>query len=131
MAIFRALTSGSSGGGGNVVMDLLWTNPNPTSSSAGGVNWEVQVDLTDYEAVLIASNYNTSWYDTYGWSVVKKGGTATEHSKSYPTINVATYYKDITVTDSGIKVTNARDAGTGSCVPCKIYGLKNVDSIFA
>ena len=109
-------------------IDLLWTNPNPTSQlSAITLN----IDLSEYDALKIYyagnSTYINDHYTNYGIALVAKGSVITIGGRFPNDANVASGGRNITVNNSSIVISDAHDSGYVSnswAVPLKIWGIK-------
>ena len=113
-------------------LDLLWTNPNPTSAFNAQT---LSIDLSGYESVVIQSK---GWFENAEYTPLKilvpKNGNQyiiagnqhnyTESGKINDSIGV--YMRLVTVNDDGITFTNAyvSDSQTNNqaCIPLEIYG---------
>ena len=90
-------------------MELLWENPNPSSSFA---RQKVPLDLTDYLFVCVEVNQGSS-------PVVPVGGGFEIHT-NYPS---TWRYRSYAVYNDGILFYDA-GPNNGECVPQKIYGIR-------
>lgn len=109
---------------GGMKMDLLWTNPSPTSAFASQT---VSLDLSDYDYVYIVVRVTTGEAH-YGSFFIKTGSTE-------ELLCVATTYlrkRNATVSQSGITFdggynqasVSSWEANTSSAIPLRIYGIK-------
>lgn len=109
-------------GQGGVKLDLLWTNPSPTSSFSAQT---VSINLSDYDVLFIChySDYAQNPRPQRVVSVALKSygyGMLVDGSNLWPRRNVV-------VTNTGVQFTDAVANGStsnGFCVPQYIYGLK-------
>jgi len=104
---------------GGVKMDLLWTNPAPTSNFAAQT---VSLDLSEYDLLLIAISYGLSM-DSLSYNIMPIGQTAN--------LNVikleAQASRFVTATTSGVTFQGGyvnNTASTSAGIPCYIYGIK-------
>lgn len=113
--------------------DLLWTNPNPATAFGPQT---VELDLTNYDAVLIQSNWkgetNYNRYiphaDTY--SMVMKGtfgrllgiNESMANGPYSPTSRKATVENNGVTFGNGISTSDSYN--DACCVPCYIWGIK-------
>lgn len=109
---------------GGMKMDLLWTNPSPTTAFA---TQTVSLDLTDYNYVYIIAKATTgeAYYSSF---IVKVGGAE-------QLICVATTYlrkRNASVTASGVTFdggynqssVSTWEGNTSSAIPYQIYGIR-------
>lgn len=123
----------SGGGGGG--MELIWTNPNPTSSMAA--NTTISLDLSGYTAVAIHAVYNSgSATLIYGdMSIIPVGGSGriAVHAFTQISSNDRWVIATRTAATSSTGVTfgagarwsyNNSTSGAAFAVPEYIYGIK-------
>jgi len=121
------------GGIGTIIpaleMDLLWTNPNPTSDFAGQT---LSLDLTNYAMVLVLSNANRTddKYVSCTSTFVVKGVKAKllnyEKRFEFRTLN-ATNSSIVFSDNTNISTYNgSATTDNGWNIPYKIYGIKGV-----
>jgi len=112
---------------GGAKMDLLWTNPNPTSNYTANTE---SMDLSDYDLIYVEFANTDADKITVVCRADGKTYIATQPNKSSgatsPSVN---RYRTFTVNTSGISFGTAYIAGTtsaanGACVPQAVYGLK-------
>ena len=110
---------------GGMKMDLLWTNPSPTSSFSGQT---VSIDLSEYDFVYITGlqlNTNSVGYDSDLTRVGDKGIL-------WSFVSGYTSHRMYSVGTSGIAFENgSRQTAIGTnadnnghCIPTNIYGIK-------
>ena len=110
---------------GGMKMDLLWTNPNPTSNYGANT---VSVDLSEYGAVLVTFNYSALAsllcpVDGNKYMVTIGNVSTTSSSPSVPR------RRGFTPSTSGIAFETSYISGTtteaqGACIPYQIFGIK-------
>jgi len=110
---------------GGMKMDLLWTNPNPTSNFSGGT---ITFSDGDYDMYIFETNYATS-------SELKVHNISIGHSNFLLIFfeRTALYQREVTFTNGSVTFANTKvasyNAGSWSTannvlIPYKIYGLK-------
>ena len=114
---------------GGVKMELLWSNPRPTSAMASSTN--VPFDFTKYDMVFV----QVKPYSTYADSnarFIQVTKTDKWLGVHVPTDTFASY-RNITVTDAGITFgttagysyhNGGNATGTSYCIPIAVYGYK-------
>lgn len=124
MAVAMKYGSGNGGRNTGVTMTLLWTNPDPTSSFAAQT---VSVDLSGYDAIEIVGTggvqtprlfINKMLVDGNNWAMFSVSGASSYY-----------YNRHVDVLTTGLTFsTGYRNgtAGTGYCIPLKIYGIKGI-----
>lgn len=123
----------SSGGGFN----LLWSNPSP---STGMGNTTVELDLTEYEAVMIEFNYDIGESSIKSRGVFVKSNTVQISGSVKPSggTDWCSLRRVNSVSDSGVTfgigLASRADGGSygpsdnsNACIPVKIYGIKSID----
>ena len=116
-------------GGGKVAVDLLWSNPSPSSS------------FNSKTIVALNSDYRTKYkylridYRTGSGSASNKtsvGGTAASiFIGGWSDDSALNCVRNIVLKDSYIECSNCYGFGSGTvvnnnCVPIKIYGIKDI-----
>lgn len=114
---------GGYGGGssGGVQVDLLWTNPNPSSNFSAQT---VVIDLSDYDAVRITfiSNMNSPVAYTQDADI-----DSYTHNLFAVSAAPARQSRQFTLSSTGIVFSNGATGSTSGSqygVPIKIYGIK-------
>lgn len=115
---------------GGVKMDLLWTNPNPTSSFT---EQTISLDLSEYSALVISikGHKSVSGTQEYNTVVIKNDWvflTAFSGASYYPRIVI----REVSFNDSGVTFKegyntssfNSYSRDNDSGIPQKIYGIK-------
>lgn len=112
---------------GGVKMDLLWTNPNPSSEYSAKTE---TLDLTDYDFVFITFKWGASSARAMlnCFVMVDGGGVITS------SVYNARVYREITCTTSGVTFgagayantisANMTSPSNSTCVPQQIFGIK-------
>ena len=110
---------------GGMKMDLLWTNPNPTSSFTAQT---ISLDLSEYELFIISSKAyaDSSSLDEINFSIAIKNtdSLAIAFRTSSPEL-----FRVVTANDNGItfstgKYTGDTNTSDSYAIPQKIYGIK-------
>lgn len=117
-------------------MELLWTNPNPSSSFAAQT---VALDLSPYKSICIDYRVATTGTErhTYAFYSVGDNITIPTTSQGYPTVIAAAYGKttemssiarNISIATNGITFGSGYASTLGAsnnyALPSKIYGIK-------
>lgn len=108
---------------GGMKMDLLWTNPSPTSDFA---TQAVSLDLTDYQFLIIDCVWSTQHTSYSTFFLCKQGETASV-LLSNPTNTGVLGTRYVTVSTTGVVISDAKNGTTTSnnvVIPKKIYGIK-------
>ncbi len=108
---------------GGVKMDLLWTNPNPTSSFSAQT---ISLDLSEYQLVFVVCKGDTT--GTNYTTALAEFNTLTQIG----TINGYTRFRAFTATATGVqfgggyKQTSYSNDGSdnSATIPYHIYGIK-------
>lgn len=112
--------------------NLLWTNPNPTSSFPAQT---VQIDLSGYDAVIVDANYTSSSYavsvivfkDHLDIQMNAVTNLQTTGSVGYGNRNVSMTSTGVTFSGGYTKSASSTGAATADnarLVPQSIYGLR-------
>ena len=116
----------ASGSGGGLTFEKIWTNPNPSANVPTNTYWDI--DMSQYDAVLVGCQYNHVVPSALAWTYLKVPNPKNGYAADY--IYCAGYYRRMTITTSQMKITNNGTAGAGStCVPSVVYGIKG-DIVF-
>lgn len=109
--------------------DLLWTNNSPNNTFSPT---DVELDLTNYNGILILYKFRTSEDDEYSVYIVRKDDGNFDENRYYPMY--ASYYeRQWKFNSNGIQFYNAayvnyQGEGTGinntRIIPLKIIGFK-------
>lgn len=114
--------SGSGGGSsGGVRVDLLWTNPNPTSNFSAQT---VSIDLSGYDAVRITFIANMGSPVCY---TQEADIDSYDHLLSVVSAAPARQSRSFTLSSTGIVFANGATGNTSGSqygVPIKIWGIK-------
>ena len=111
---------------GGMKIDLLWTNPSPTSAFAAQT---VSLGLSEYEWLLINSR-RSDGYDQYVTYLIPVNGLTQIMSCGQLNVNpTASMMRGVTATSIGCTFTTGYASGnsssnTGWLIPYKIYGIK-------
>lgn len=110
---------------GGAKMDLLWTNPSPTSSFTAQT---ISLDLSNYDLVLIFARRDASNYNYNINTLVNRDGMV----NMIGTYSSKLCTRGVTMTDSGLEFgagfyatgygTDTNDNNKN--IPYKIYGIK-------
>lgn len=112
-------------------LDLLWTNPNPTSAFAAQT---LSIDLSGYESIIIQAKgwQPVTTYTPLKILIPKDGkqhtiiGNQNDFDGKMSTYEYTWYARGVTVTDDSIVFTTGyvtgSSTGTGACIPLEIYG---------
>jgi len=113
-------------------LDLLWTNPNPTSAFNAQT---LSIDLSGYESVVIqAKGWNATETYTPLKTLIPKdgkpyaicGNQANYTEKGEISESFGMYVRLVTVNDDGITFTTAHtslsNTNNQACIPLEIYG---------
>lgn len=108
---------------GGMKMDLLWTNPSPTSSFASQT---VSIDFSDYDNILLVSyvfaDGSTLYYQTDILNKVQTHYILTASNRSSVITRRINNFDDSSITfDQGYVGTSANNA---TFIPTQIYGIK-------
>ena len=115
--------------------DLLWTNASPTSSFA---TQTVQIDLTNYDAVIIFSHSSNTGTVIAQNTIAIKGYTESFVMKhvAFSGTNVIVYTRNSYISEEGVQFSDATSQAQGgssttantTLIPYKIYGIKGVQT---
>ena len=110
---------------GGVKMDLLWTNPQPTTARD---TFTITQDLSESDLFFVSIKATTT-SDVITWFLVIKS----QERQKLLTASDYIYYRNITsVTDSGMtfetgyvaQTYGSVSANTSRAIPLKVYGIK-------
>lgn len=106
-------------------MDLLWTNPNPTSHFSAQT---LSMNLEPYSRFLILmKRYKTDTITYWTSNIILKGVDALVYATCYNDINI--FIREVASSDSGIgfgsgKATTTANQNDEWAIPMRIYGIK-------
>lgn len=115
------------GGGAGAAADLLWTNPNPSTLSAG----TVALDLSDYDYVIVTTNLSGS--NTANGSAIAKVGSSVDTvlgEKSWDSANsrMNANIRRFRASSTGVYFYqggySTSESAASRCVPYQIYGVR-------
>ena len=109
---------------GGVKMDLLWTNPNPTSSFGAQT---ISIDLSDYSLIIISHYTNNAvGFDT-AQVIQQIIPIADGQSSLIAGMNYYQRRKVSAISNTGVTFNSGQyiaQENNGVCIPQKIYGIK-------
>lgn len=114
---------GNAGVSGGIQIESVWDNPAPTSNFAAQT---VEVDLTDYDAVLIKSRNTTS--GEFSNNLCMKDEATTLFGANAASTEYR-YKRVATVNDSGVAFGNGfrgTASSAGYLIPQKIFGVRGI-----
>lgn len=119
--------SGGGGGGGTSTLELLWTNPNPSSNFSAQT---VSLDLTNYDLIVIESSTTTT--SSRLFMTLCRNGTAAQLQR------IGTnylYIRSLDITNAGVSFETGQRiqalsgtwaSNSGYIIPQKIYGVHKI-----
>ena len=108
---------------GGVKLDLLWTNPSPTSNFTAQT---ISLTLADYDYLLIECTWATSFAGNLSYHICKNGVKSSLFG-SNPTNTGVIGIRQATVSTSGVTISDAKNGTTTAnniMIPTSIYGIK-------
>ena len=119
----------SGGGGGDSGIELLWSNPSPSSAFDAQT---ISIDMSRYGAVIIRLRASTTG-GQYTNNIVMKGTSETGNTslfiRAYSSSNMFT--RGAKLVNEGVIFTTGYQngtAGTGYAIPVSIYGIANLNT---
>ena len=116
------------GSGGGLKEEILWTNPNPTSS-IGAVT--IECDLSKYKMVLVKARYSTSNNSTAIFGINAESETLTSRTVCLMSMGQTsgTYVirRTLSFSDNGTKINISDGVESGYNIyniPIEIIGIK-------
>lgn len=110
---------------GGMKMDLLWTNPSPTSEFSAQT---VSVDLSGYDAFYVECTVQSSYPTLKSSSVILANSSSTcsgIDGGGYVRSRTITCNNNGFTTESGRYVQkDGQGVANDSCIPYRIYGIK-------
>ena len=112
-------TNASAGGGAK--LELLWTNPSPSSNFSG-----TTISASDYIGFVVdAKRYTSASTSTYLRNFVATGTTQQLCGGSYEGNSWFTFCtRTATATINNITISATSDGVNGRCIPLRVYGIK-------
>ena len=103
-------------------MDLLWQNASP-QSTFNKVTTLTIASLSEYDAIMIIANFNTSlkqWLPGQTFAFDK-----TSYNLLVSSATTQNYYRSFTMADNGLEFTDG-SADNVNLIPFRVYGIKGV-----
>ena len=111
---------------GGMKMDLLWTNPSPSSSFAAQT---VALDLSEYNLILVQFLRATNTTSFRGTDISIVGSASTGIIGGVDSVNSSVLSRSYESTTNGVtfalgRANNESSSDSAWCIPTYIYGIK-------